>query len=327
MLTRVRRGWELPESAATPEHIFHQRRALSKALAAGPILAAAAPLLTAGGAALAATDDDPTGDLYPVEQNKTYTLDRDLTDEQVVTTFNNFYEFGSQKKISRAAQKLPLRPWTVRFEGMVEEERDVDIDTLIRAMPLEERLYRHRCVEAWSMAVPWSGFPLKSLIDFARPLSSAKFVIMQTLADSKSMSGLRQPWYPWPYTEGLTMAEATHDLAFIATGLYGKPIPKQNGAPLRLAVPWKYGFKSIKSIVSITFSDRRPVTYWEKTNPKEYGFWANVNPEVDHPRWSQATERPLPLGGNPRVPTLLYNGYAEFVADLYTGMENEPLFM
>ncbi|MHA1564941.1 MAG: protein-methionine-sulfoxide reductase catalytic subunit MsrP [Alphaproteobacteria bacterium] len=326
MLTKVKRGWELPESAATPEHIFHQRRTLAKALAAGPILAAAAPLLTAG-SALAAVEDDPTAELYPVEQNKTFTLDRDLTDEEIVTTFNNFYEFGSQKKISRAAQKLPLRPWTVKFQGMVEEERVVDFDTLVRAMPLEERLYRHRCVEAWSMAVPWSGFPMKALVDFARPLSGAKYVIMQTLADRESMSGLRQPWYPWPYTEGLTIAEATNELAFIATGLYGKPIPKQNGAPLRLAVPWKYGFKSIKSIVAITFSDKRPVTYWEKTNPKEYGFWANVNPEVDHPRWSQATERPLPLGGNARVPTLLFNGYAEFVADLYTGMKDEPLYM
>lgn len=177
------------------------------------------------------------------------------------------------------------------------------------------------------MAVPWSGFPLKALVDFARPLGSAKYVVMQTLADSGSMSGLRQPWYPWPYTEGLTMAEATNDLAFIATGLYGKPIPKQNGAPLRLAVPWKYGFKSIKSIVNITFSETRPVTYWEKTNAKEYGFWANVNPQVPHPRWSQATERPLDKSERERVPTLLFNGYGEFVADLYSGMENEPLYM
>jgi len=325
MLTRVKRGWELPESAATPEDVFHQRRTLTKALAAGPILAAAGPLLAAGPAL--AKKDDPTADLYPVPRNETYVLDRELTSEKLATTFNNFYEFGSQKRISRAAQKMPIRPWTLRIEGLVEQERDVDFDTLVRAMALEERLYRLRCVEAWSMAVPWSGFPMKALVDFARPLGSAKYVVMQTLADSGSMSGLRQPWYPWPYTEGLTIAEATNDLAFIVTGLYGKPLPKQNGAPLRLAVPWKYGFKSIKSIVSLRFSETRPITYWEKTNANEYGFWANVNPQVPHPRWSQATERPLDKSERERVPTLLFNGYGEFVADLYVGLENEPLYM
>ena len=211
------------------------------------------------------------------------------------------------------------------IDGLVEAERTVDIDDLLRQMPLEERVYRHRCVEAWSMAVPWGGFPLAGLVEFARPLGSAKYLRMETLADKNSMPGLRQFWYPWPYIEGLTIAEATNELAFIATGLYGKPIPPQNGAPLRLAVPWKYGFKSIKSIIRITFTDQRPKTFWEDIQANEYGFWANVNPQVSHPRWSQASERVL--GTNERVPTLLYNGYGEFVAQMYEGLDSEKLFM
>ena len=175
------------------------------------------------------------------------------------------------------------------------------------------------------MAVPWSGFPMKALVDFARPLGSAKYVVMQTFKNPGMASGQRQFWYPWPYVEGLTMAEATNELAFLVTGMYGKPVPKQNGAPLRLAVPWKYGFKSIKSIVSFTFTDKRPVSFWEQIQASEYGFWANVNPEVPHPRWSQASERVL--GTNEMVPTQLYNGYGEFVADLYKGLEGERLYV
>jgi sulfoxide reductase catalytic subunit YedY len=213
----------------------------------------------------------------------------------------------------------------VALDGMVEKEQTLDIDDLIRRMPLEERVYRHRCVEAWSMAVPWSGFPLRALVDLARPLGGAKYLRMETFLDPDTAAGQKQFWYPWPYVEGLTMAEATNELAFIATGLYGKPIAKQDGAPLRLAVPWKYGFKSIKSIVRCTFTDERPKSFWEEIQGTEYGFWANVNPEVPHPRWSQAME--TPLGSPMKVPTVLFNGYAEFVADLYQGLENEPLFM
>jgi sulfoxide reductase catalytic subunit YedY len=207
---------------------------------------------------------------------------------------------------------------------MVKQERQVDIDTLIRAMPLEERLYRHRCVEAWSMSVPWTGFPMKALLDYAEPLGGAKYVRMETFHDADMASGQKQFWYPWPYVEGLTMAEAANDLTFLVTGVYGKPLPKQFGAPLRLATPWKYGFKSIKSIVKIEFTDERPVSYWEKIQDSEYGFWANVNPDVPHPRWSQASERVL--GTDERVPTLLYNGYGEQVAGLYAGLEGETLF-
>ena len=324
MLIKRRKGWALPDSAATPEDVYLNRRRFMSVAAGGAALAASAtalPRLTR-----AQQVDDPTGDLYPVPRNMIYRVDRDLTSEEDATTYNNFYEFGSHKEIWRAAQALPIRPWTVTFDGLVEEERTVDIDTLIRAMPLEERVYRLRCVEAWAMTVPWSGFPMRALVDYARPLSDARYVRMETFQDVSFAPGQRQFWYPWPYVEGLTIAEATHDLAFLVTGLYGKPVPRQNGAPLRLAVPWKYGFKSLKSIVRFTFTDERPVNFWQEIADHEYGFWANVNPDVPHPRWSQATERLL--GSNERVPTRLYNGYAEFVADLYANMPgNERLFM
>lgn len=322
MLIKRRRGWELPSSSETPESVYLDRRLLLKGMAAAG-LAAAGPSFAAmaqegareGGA------DGP----YPVPRNPAFTLDRPVTDEDLATSYNNFYEFGSQKNIKRLARNLTVRPWTVRIDGMVEQEREVDFEDLLKAMPLEERLYRHRCVEAWAMAVPWSGFPLKSLVDYARPLGSATYLRMQTFLRSEEAGGQRQFWYPWPYVEGLSMAEATNELAFIATGLYGKEIPKQNGAPLRLVVPWKYGFKSVKSIARFTFTDKRPTSFWEATGPGEYGFWANVNPEVPHPRWSQAEERML--GTNEMRPTQIFNGYGEWVAGLYKGLEEEKLYM
>ena len=333
MLVKSRRGWELRESAATPESVYLDRRRLLKMAASGPILIAGGGLLAAceDGSAqapqLAAVDMTPypSAKLYPVPRNDRYVLDRDLTAEDVATTYNNYYEFGSSKNIWQKAQALPIRPWTVSIAGMVEKPMEIGVDELLAKMPLEERLYRHRCVEAWSMAVPWSGFALKALVDFARPLGSAKYLKMVTFLDPDTATGQKAAWYPWPYVEGLSLAEATNDLAFIATGLYGKPIPKQNGSPLRLAVPWKYGFKSIKGIVTFEFTDQRPKSFWEEIQGSEYGFWANVNPEVPHPRWSQASERVI--GTDERVPTQLYNGYGEFVASLYTGMENEKLFM
>jgi len=321
MLIKKTPSWAIPESRATPEHLFLNRRDLIKGIAAGSILAAGAPLLAPGRAAAAT---DPTADLYPAPRNERYMLDRAVTSEDLVTTYNNFYEFGSHKKISKLAQKLEIRPWQVTIDGMVEKEITIEADDLIRRMPLEERLYRHRCVEAWSMAVPWSGFALRSLVDFARPLGGAKYLVMSGFMNLDVAKGQRQTWYPWPYMEGLTLAEARHELAFMVTGAYGKPVAKQNGAPLRLAVPWKYGFKHIKSITRFTFSDTRPKTFWEELAPAEYGFWANVNPEVAHPRWSQAMEKPL--GQSDKVPTLLFNGYAETIADLYKGLEAERLY-
>jgi methionine sulfoxide reductase catalytic subunit len=331
MLIKRKRDWELAEREATPESMFMNRRTLVKALAAGPLLAAGAGLsgcfdeaTASNPSQLADLTPDPTADLYPVKRNPLYKVGRDITDEADATTYNNFYEFGSHKSISIAAQRLKIRPWTVTFDGMVEKPVTIGIDDLIRQMPLEERVYRHRCVEAWSMVVPWSGFPLAKLVELAKPTSSAKYIKMQTFQDPETAPGQKQHWYPWPYVEGLTMAEATNELAFMVTGVYGKPMPRQMGAPLRLAVPWKYGFKHIKSIVRFTFTDKRPVSFWEEIQAAEYGFWANVNPKVNHPRWSQATERTL---SGPRIPTLLYNGYEEQVAHLYKDMKGERLFV
>ncbi|MGD9616759.1 MAG: protein-methionine-sulfoxide reductase catalytic subunit MsrP [Alphaproteobacteria bacterium] len=319
MLIRVKRGWELPESAATDETVFRDRRRLLQGLAAGPILASGA----AGFPAWAAPAD-PSSGLYPTRRNNRYALDRPVTAEKDATTYNNFYEFGFDKSIWERAQALKLRPWTIRIDGLVEKPFTIDFDDLLKRVGLEERLYRLRCVEAWSMAVPWTGFSMASLVDLARPLGSAKYVRMETFMDPKTAPEQRKFFYPWPYVEGLTMAEARNELAFLVTGMYGKPAPKQNGAPLRLAVPWKYGFKSVKSIIRFEFTEKRPVSYWEKLQSSEYGFWANVNPAVPHPRWSQATERIL--GTDERRPTLIWNGYGEFVADLYKGFEKERLF-
>ena len=332
MLIRNKRSWELPERTATPESVFLNRRAL---LAGGAGLVASAAVAPHASAfslfgeskVYGAPEDDPSTKLYPFKRNEAYKLDRDLTPEGFNFTYNNYYEFGSSKNISEAAQALPIRPWTVKLDGMVEQEREIDIDTLLAAMPLEERLYRHRCVEAWSMTIPWSGFPLKALVDYAKPQSAAKYVRMETFMMPSVASGQKTGsfGYPWPYVEGLTIEEATNDLAFIATGAYGKPLPKQMGSPLRLATPWKYGFKSIKGIVKFTFTNERPVSFWEEINAREYGFWANVNPAVAHPRWSQAEERVL--GTRDRVPTLLFNGYGEQVAGLYPNTDERKYFM
>ncbi|WP_319413259.1 protein-methionine-sulfoxide reductase catalytic subunit MsrP [uncultured Cohaesibacter sp.] len=268
---------------------------------------------------------DPTLDLYPAARNDAYKGARALSDEAYTARYNNFYEFGSHKQIADAAQRMQTRPWTVTIDGMVEKEMVLDIDQLIRSMALEERIYRHRCVEAWAMTIPWTGFPLADLVRLAKPLSKARYIRMETFQNSDWASGQKQVWYPWPYSEGVTMDEAMNELAFLVTGVYGKPAAKQFGAPLRLALPWKYGFKSIKSIVRLTFTDERPVSFWQQLAAAEYGFWANVNPEVPHPRWSQASERLL--GTDEIVPTQIYNGYGEQVAHLYKDLgEAEILY-
>jgi sulfoxide reductase catalytic subunit YedY len=323
MLIRRKKGWELPESAATPDAVFRGRRRLLQAMAAGSLIAPALGL--AGGPANAAAEADPSAKLYPVKRNPKYTLDRPITPERIVENYNNYYEFGSQKDIADAAQGIPIRPWTVKIDGLVEKPMEIGIDELLKKMPLEERLYRHRCVEAWSIAVPWSGFPMTAFLALAKPLGSAKYVAMQTFMDPKVAPGQNQFWYPWPYIEGLTAFEAKNELAFLVTGMYGHPLAKQDGSPLRLAVPWKYGFKSVKAIVRFTFTDKQPVSFWTKLQPDEYGFWANVNPAVPHPRWSQATERFLGPTDE-RRPTLIWNGYGEYVAQMYAGINGEQLF-
>ncbi|GMM59475.1 protein-methionine-sulfoxide reductase catalytic subunit MsrP [Novosphingobium pituita] len=302
------------ETDVTDEHLYFTRRGLigagsAAALLPGwalPVRAGAAGGVVKGGIAL--------------RTRRTRSLAEPLTSLDTVTHYNNFYEFGTGKEDpARLAGTLRTRPWTVRVDGLVAKPRTFDIDTLMRAFPLEERIYRHRCVEAWSMVIPWAGFPLAGLLKQVEPLSSARFVVFETLRDPRQMPGQRTSVLQWPYVEGLRLDEAMHPLTMLAVGLYGQTLPGQNGAPIRLVVPWKYGFKSIKSIVHIRLTDRQPPTSWNRYGPGEYGFYANVNPSVSHPRWSQARERRL---GDwfPRA-TLPFNGYGEEVAGLYRGMD------
>ncbi len=242
-----------------------------------------------------------------------------------ITNYNNFYEFSTSKEgVASRAQNFVTRPWTVEVGGLVQNPKTFDLDDLLKLAPPEDRVYRFRCVEAWSMIIPWLGFPLKSLLDAVQPLGNAKFVAFNTLFDPYRMPNQRGDVLPWPYVEGLRLDEALHPLTILATGLYGKPLLPQNGAPLRLVVPWKYGFKSIKSIVKITLTDTQPKATWNYVAPDEYGFYSNVNPQVDHPRWSQATEQRIGEWG--RRDTLMFNGYADQVASLYAGMDLKANF-
>lgn len=315
MLLKSRRSWELPESAATPEDVYLNRRQWLKAagftgLGIGAVLAGNGLMACS---ALAAIDG------YPFPRNDAYELDRAITEEEEATTYTNFYEFGSSKNIWKKTDKMKADPWAVTIDGMVEKEMTIDAGDLVKMMGgAEERLYRHRCVEAWAMAVPWSGVPLANLMKIANPSKGAKYLRMETFLDPAVAPGQKQSWYPWPYVEGVTIEEANNELAFLATGIYGKPLPNQNGAPIRLVTPWKYGFKCIKSISRFTFTDERPVSFWEQLAGKEYGFWANVNPGIPHPRWPQRTERLL--GTGQRVPTQIFNGYREQVEPLYANL-------
>jgi sulfoxide reductase catalytic subunit YedY len=315
-----RKGWEIPESRVTPESVFLNRRSFMAASVATGLAAGVRPLRA---------ETDPSTGLYPAKANPAYAdAGRPVTSEEYNTTYNNYYEFGTSKNIAGEAAKLPIRPWSIVIDGDVEKPLTLAIDDLLKQVTLEERIYRHRCVEAWAMVVPWTGFPLRRLLEIARPTSNARYVRFETFNLPDIASG-QQPglfgMMPWPYIEGVTLAEAANDLALLVTGAYGKPVPKSMGAPLRLHLPWKYGFKSIKGIVRVSFTRERPVGFWEQLQSSEYGFWANVNPDVPHPRWSQATEQVL--GTEERVPTLLFNGYGEQVASVYAGLERESLFM
>ena len=317
MLMRSRKPWDVIDYKTTDENVFLNRRSFLRAMGLAGAGLATAPLISFLSSAKAARI---TG--FPAMRNLAFTLDRPITLEEEATTYNNFYEFGSSKNIWRKAQKLVTDPWMFAVDGLVNNPLQMDISQLIaRTGPQEERLYRHRCVEAWAMAVPWTGVRMSRLVTLAQPKAEAKYIRLETFLDPSVASGQRQSWYPWPYVEGVTIDEAMNEMAFIGTGLYGRALENQNGAPLRLVLPWKYGFKSIKSIVKMTFTDQRPVSFWENLAAHEYGFWANVNPDVDHPRWSQATERMLGTGN--RVATQLYNGYGEQVAYLYKDMKGQ----
>jgi sulfoxide reductase catalytic subunit YedY len=303
---------DIRSSEITDERLYLRRREFFKA-AAIPALAAAAGWVPPS---LAFAGQTP----IPNVKKSAYLLDEKLTPFQDVTTYNNYYEFGTDKEDpAMNAAEFRVKPWTVRIDGLVGKPADYQLEDLIKPHVLEERVYRLRCVEAWSMVIPWVGFPLCDLLKRVEPLGTATFVEFTTLNDPKQMMGVRSPVLNWPYREGLRLDEAMHPLALLAVGLYGRQLLGQNGAPLRLVVPWKYGFKSIKSIVRIRLVDKQPETAWHTSAPQEYGFYSNVNPDVDHPRWSQARERRI--GEFFKRPTLKFNGYADQVAGLYAGMD------
>ena len=300
-------------SDVTARAVYEERRRLLAGGAAA-LLALALPArarAAVGGGAFAAVPRGP------------YATDEPLTPRELVTGYNNFYEFGTDKADPAAnAHTLRPRPWQLRIDGAVAKPLTVDVDQLTKPQDLQERIYRLRCVEGWSMVIPWVGLPVADLLRRVEPLGSARYVEFTTLLDPEQMPGQQRAVLDWPYVEGLRLDEAMHPLSFLAVGLYGDVLPNQNGAPLRLVVPWKYGFKSIKSIVRMRLTEQQPMTAWNRSAPQEYGFYANVNPDVDHPRWSQARERRLGEGlFSPRRPTLMFNGYADQVASLYAGMD------
>jgi sulfoxide reductase catalytic subunit YedY len=317
----IKKAADIRSSEVTDQKLYQNRREFLRT-AAG-VAAAGAGVLAGGNSLLAAGRPAPHGrklegvaksplSLSP-EQEKANSWEQ-------ITSYNNFYEFGTDKDSpSLMADRLKVDPWTVQVEGECVKKGNYPLDDLLKGVALEERIYRLRCVEAWSMVIPWVGIPLSAVINKAEPTPKAKFVELYSMADSGQMPGVRQPVLRWPYVEGLRMDEAMHPLTILAVGLYGEVLPKQNGAPLRLVVPWKYGFKGAKSIVRIRFTERQPLNSWQLSNPEEYGFYSNVNPNVDHPRWSQASERRI--GEFFKRKTLMFNGYADQVQGLYAGMD------
>jgi sulfoxide reductase catalytic subunit YedY len=309
MIIRSTPDHPIPSSEITPEGVYQNRRAFIKE--AGVLGLGLAGAL--GGSGTAEAQGSQGTSLTGTE------LKSELTPEEDVTSYNNFYEFGTGKDDPKAnATNFKTKPWSVKVEGLVAKPATYNLEEFLKPHKLEDRIYRHRCVEAWSMVIPWMGFPMADLIKRVQPLGSAKYVQFTTLMDAKQMPGQRFPVLDWPYVEGLRLDEAMHPLTMMVVGVYGKMLPNQNGAPLRHVVPWKYGFKSCKSIVSIKFTETMPATAWAVATPSEYGFYANVNPEVDHPRWTQARERRI--GELRRRETLMFNGYTQ-VASLYAGMD------
>lgn len=318
MWIRKKHSWDIPESEVTDYQVYLNRRQFING-AAGLAAASAMPLSFAAKA--------PTGEAFADLTKSDFSTEEKLTTYESITTYNNFYEFGTNKESPSAlAADFPDRskPWMVTIDGECDKPGQYDYNELIKTQNLEERIYRLRCVEGWSMVIPWVGFPLADLLKQAQPNSKAKFVEFTTLYDPEQMPGQRRQVLQWPYLEGLRMDEAMHPLTLMAVGLYGREMPGQNGAPIRLVVPWKYGFKSIKSIVRIRFVEKMPLTAWVQANAGEYGFYSNVNPDVDHPRWSQSRERRI--GEFLKRETLMFNGYGEEVAELYTGMDLKRYF-
>ncbi|OYW80971.1 MAG: mononuclear molybdenum enzyme YedY [Polynucleobacter sp. 32-46-5] len=316
---------KLLSSEITPKAVFENRRELIKSAAAGAFGLALAPWFSRD--ALASNPQKLAATLNP-----NFSVKNEPTSYKYVTTYNNFYEFGTDKSDPAAyAKTLQTTPWTVTIEGLVKKPVTLDMDALLKLAPIEERIYRMRCVEGWSMVIPWDGYSLSKLLNHVQPLGSAKYVEFISLADRKQMPGLRSQIIEWPYREGLRLDEAMNPLTLLTFGLYGEALPKQNGAPVRIVVPWKYGFKSAKSIVKIRLTEEMPKTSWSQFDAREYGFYSNVNPLVDHPRWSQATERVIgdAKGAGifaPKVKTQMFNGYADQVASMYTGMDLKKFY-
>jgi sulfoxide reductase catalytic subunit YedY len=317
----IRKPHDIKPSEITPEGVYRQRRHFLGMAAAGTALLATGGLLLPQREVMAATSLRALGSVT----KSPFSSSEAPNSFEEISSYNNFYEFGTGKEDpARYAHTLRTEPWSVTIEGEAEVTGRFNLEDILKPHPLEERIYRLRCVEAWSMVIPWIGFPLGDLIKRFKPTSRAKYVEFITLHDPEQMPGQRRPTLDWPYVEGLRMDEAMHPLTLLAVGLYGRELPKQNGAPLRLVVPWKYGFKSIKSIVAIRFRETMPVSTWNRSNPREYGFYSNVNPAVDHPRWSQQRERRI--GEFLKRETLPFNGYAEQVAHLYKGMDLQKNF-
>jgi len=308
-MIKIKKSWEIPESEVTPESLYLRRREFIKtggliggALLLNPLAAAQASI---------AIDD---------YQEKVVSLDEEITEEEDATSYNNFYEFGTGKEDPKKhSQRFQTDDWQIVVSGECEKPGTYGLEDLLKPFPIEERIYRLRCVEAWSMVIPWLGIPMGSILSSMQPTSRAKYVALKTLHDPVRMPGQQRSVLNWPYREGLTIAEAMHPLTILSVGMYGKTMPNQNGAPIRLVVPWKYGFKSIKSIVGIEFTEEQPQTSWNMAAPREYGFYSNVNPQVDHPRWSQKRERRI--GEIFKRDTLMFNGYGEEVAALYDDLD------
>jgi sulfoxide reductase catalytic subunit YedY len=325
VLFRVIPNWQLPERAATSERAFLDRRQFMKTLVGAGVSIAATGLAgcQAEQGELTVEKTIETRPIRGYSQNPQFSeLDRPLTDRLLAGQYNNYYEFGGTKAAWKTAQELPVKNRTVEVGGLVKNPRTYDLDDLKKQFPLEERIYRFRCVEAWSMALPWLGFPMRRLLEAAEPQSGARFVRFTSYYDPEVTlgPGFFSSFYPWPYTEALRIEEMANDLAFFAVGIYGHELPKQHGAPLRMVIPWKYGFKGAKSIVKVEFTQEQPATFWNTIQPNEYKFESNVDPKVPHPRWSQAQERFISKGPDLSWevrPTLPYNGYGEYVAELY----------